>query len=107
MEQDTKGRSSTIDGRTSRHSGYAVNLRIRKRIEQAFGWAKTMAGLRKARHRGQPEFDWQFTFAMAAYNLVHQPKLLVDAAWQSDSVRCVPSEPKAPHSGGTSSGQCF
>ncbi len=55
---------------------YGVSLRIRKRIEEAFGWAKTVAGLRKAHHRGLPKIDWQFTFAMAAYNLVRLPKLL-------------------------------
>jgi transposase len=76
VAQNTNGRRSAIDGRTTRHPGYAVSLRIRKRIEEAFGWAKTVAGLRKARHRGLPKVDWQFTFAMAAYNLVRLPKLL-------------------------------
>jgi transposase len=80
VAQNDNGRRSAIDGRTTRHPGYAVSLRIRKRIEEAFGWAKTVAGLRKARHRGLPKIDWQFTFAMAAYNLVRLPKLLaVDA----------------------------
>jgi len=51
-------------------------MRIRKRIEEAFGWAKTVAGMRKLRHRGLPEADWQFVFAMAAYNLIRLPKLL-------------------------------
>ena len=55
-------------------------MRIRKRIEEAFGWAKTVAGLRKMRHRGLPKVDWQFTLAMAAYNLVRLPKLLAEAA---------------------------
>ncbi len=73
-------RRSAIDGRTTRHPGYAASLRIRKRIEEAFGWAKTVAGLRKARHRGLPKIDWQFTFAMAAYNLVRLPRLLAVAA---------------------------
>ncbi|MDQ2805209.1 MAG: IS5 family transposase [Pseudomonadota bacterium] len=76
VAQNISGRRSAIDGRTTRHPGYAVSLRIRKRIEEAFGWAKTVAGLRKARHRGLPKIDWQFTFAMAAYNLVRLPKLL-------------------------------
>jgi transposase len=80
VAQNDHGRRSAIDGRTTRHSGYAVSLRIRKRIEEAFGWAKTVAGLRKARHRGLPKIDWQFTFAMAAYNLVRLPKLLRAAA---------------------------
>jgi transposase len=80
VAQNTNGRRSAIDGRTTRHPGYAVSLRIRKRIEEAFGWAKTVAGLRKARHRGLPKIDWQFTFAMAAYNLIRLPKLLGAAA---------------------------
>ena len=76
LAQNTSGRRSAIDGRTTRHAGYEVSQRIRKRIEEAFGWAKTAAGLRKARHRGLPKIDWQFTLAMAAYNLVRLPKLL-------------------------------
>jgi Transposase DDE domain len=74
------GRRSAIDGRTTRHSGYAVSQRIRKRVEEAFGWAKTVAGLRKMRHRGLPKVGWQFTLAMAAYNLVRLPKLLIEPA---------------------------
>ena len=66
---------SAVDDETTRDPGY-VSLRIRKRIEEAFGWAKTVAGLSKARHRGLAKIDWQFTFAMAAYNLVRLPKLL-------------------------------
>lgn len=76
VAQSTSGRSSAIDGRTTRHGGYLASQRIRKRIEEAFGWAKTIAGLSKARHRGLAKIDWQFTFAMAAYNLVRLPKLL-------------------------------
>ena len=80
LAQNTSGRRSAIDGRTTRHPGYAISQRIRKRIEEAFGWAKTVAGLRKARHRGLPKIDWQFTLAMAAYNLVRLPKLLAVTA---------------------------
>jgi len=76
VAQNQSGRRSAIDGRTTRHPGYAVSQRIRKRIEEAFGWAKTVAGLRKLRHRGLPKVDWQFTLAMAAYDLVRLPKLL-------------------------------
>ena len=76
VAQNDKYRRSAIDGRTTRHPGYAVSLRIRKRIEEAFGWTKSIAGLRKARHRGLPKMDWQFTLAMAAYNLVTLPRLL-------------------------------
>ncbi len=80
VAQNDNGRRSAIDGRTTRHPGYVVSLRIRKRIEEAFGRAKTVAGLRKARHCGLPKIDWQFTFAMAAYNLVRLPRLLAAAA---------------------------
>src|SRR5262249_6117606 len=80
VAQNDNGRRSAIDGRTTRHAGYAVSMSIRKRIEEAFGWAKTVAGLRKARHRGLPKIDWQFTFAMAAYNLIRLPRLLAAAA---------------------------
>ena len=55
--------------------GYGMSLQRRKRIEQGFGWAKTIAGLSKARHRGLAKIDWQFTFAMAAYNLVRMRTL--------------------------------
>jgi len=66
VAQNQKGRRSAIDGRTTRHPGYDISQRIRKRIEEAFGWAKTVAGLRKMRHRGLPKVGWQFTLAMAA-----------------------------------------
>src|SRR5262249_61935611 len=82
VAQNTSARRSAIDGRTTRHPGYAISQRIRKRVEEAFGWAKTVAGLRKMRHRGLPNVDWQFTLAMAAYDLVRLPKLLAEpAAW--------------------------
>ncbi len=76
VAQNLSGRRSAIDDETARDPGYTVSLRIRKRIEEAFGWAKTIAGLSKARHRGLAKIDWQFTFAMAAFNLVRLPKLL-------------------------------
>jgi transposase len=80
VAQNTAGRRSAIDGRTTRHPGYAVSQCIRKRIEEAFGWAKTIAGLGKLHHRGLPKVDWQFTFAMAAYNLIRLPRLLAQGA---------------------------
>ena len=80
VAQNQGGRRSAIDRRTTRHVGYDISQRIRKRIEEAFGWAKTVAGLRKMRHRGLPKIDWQFTLAMAAYNLVRLPKLLAQPA---------------------------
>jgi len=65
VAQNTSGGRSAIDGRTTRHPGYAISQRIRKRVE---GWAKTVAGLRKMRHPGLPKVDWQFTLALAAYD---------------------------------------
>jgi hypothetical protein len=76
VAQNRSGRRSGIDGRTTRHAGYAVSLRIRKRIEEAFGWIKTIAGQRKTRFRGRDRVGWAFTFAAAAYNLVRLPRLL-------------------------------
>ena len=75
-----KRRHSAIDGRTTRHAGYATSQRIRKRIEEAFGWIKTIAGLRKTRFVGRGRTGWAFTFAAAAYNLVRLPKLLAEAS---------------------------
>ena len=80
VAQNSNRRRSAIDSRTTRHSGYAVSQRIRKRVEEAFGWAKTVAGLCKMRHRGLPKVGWQFTLAMAAYNLARLPKLLIETA---------------------------
>ena len=80
VTQNTKGRRSAIDGRTTRHPGYRVSLRGRKRIEEVFGWIKTAGGLRKTRHRGTALVGWMFTLTAAAYNLVRLPKLLTAAA---------------------------
>jgi len=79
VAQNTSGRSSAIDGRTTRHGGYVVSQRIRKRIEEAFGWIKTIARQEKSRFRGRDRVGWAFTFAAAAYNLVRLPKLLAEA----------------------------
>jgi transposase len=62
--------TSTIDERTTRHPGYALSQRKRKRVEEIFGWVKTVGGLHKTRHRGAELVDWMFTFALAAYNMV-------------------------------------
>jgi len=62
--------TSIIDERTTRHPGYVISQQKRKRIEEIFGWLKTVAGLRKTRHRGAARVGWMFTFALAAYNLV-------------------------------------
>jgi len=76
VAQNTNGRRSAIDRRTTRHAGYAASQRIRKRIEEGFGWIKTVAGQRKTKFRGRERVGWAFIFAAAAYNLVRLPKLM-------------------------------
>lgn len=78
VAQNTSGRRSAIDGRTTRHPGYALSIRVRKRIEEVFGWVKAVAGQRKTRFRGLSKVRSAFTFAVAAYNLVRLPKLLAE-----------------------------
>ena len=81
IAQNTKrSGGSAIDGRTTRHSGYAVSQKKRKRIEECFGWLKTIALMRKVRHRGIEKVGWVFTFAAAAYNLVRMRNLLASPA---------------------------
>jgi len=70
---------SAIDGRTTQHPGYQISQKKRKRIEECFGWLKTIALLRKVRHRGTLKVDWIFTFACAAYNLVRMRNLMAAA----------------------------
>ncbi|MGH9632563.1 MAG: IS5 family transposase [Bryobacteraceae bacterium] len=77
VAQNTKRTGgSAIDERTTRHGGYAVSQKKRKRIEECFGWLKTIALMRKVRHRGVEKVGWVFTFAAAAYNLVRMRNLL-------------------------------
>lgn len=71
-----KRRRSAIDARTTRHPGYEVSQRVRKRIEEAFGWAKTVGGLAKTKLRGTKRVAFKFTFTMAAYNLIRMRGLL-------------------------------
>jgi transposase len=80
VAQNTKrGGGSAIDERTTRHAGYGISQRKRKRIEESFGWLKTIALMRKVRHRGIHKVGWVFTFAAAAYNLVRMRNLLSPA----------------------------
>ena len=74
-----KPRRTAIDKRTTRHPGYAVSQRVRKRIEEGFGWIKTTGNLAKTRHRGLQRVAWTFALTAAAYNLIRLPKLLADA----------------------------
>lgn len=70
VAQNMTHRRSAIDARTTRHPGYVISQRTRKRVEEAFGWMKTIGLVRKLRHRGGPKVDWIFRFAAAAYNLI-------------------------------------
>jgi transposase len=74
-QNDGRPGGSAIDQRTTRHAGYRISQQKRKRIEECFGWLKTIALLRKVRHRGLAKVDWIFAFACAAYNLVRMRNL--------------------------------
>jgi transposase len=75
-----KAKGSALDARTTRHAGYAVSVRRRKLVEEAFGWGKTIAGMAKVKVRGLRCVRHAFTFAMPAYNLIRMPRLLAEAA---------------------------
>ena len=80
VAQNTARRGgSAIDGRTTRHLGYAISQRLRKRVEEIFGWMKTVALVRKTRFRGRARVGWMFTWAAAIYNLVRMRNLLEEA----------------------------
>jgi transposase len=70
-----KSKYSAIDGRTTRHPGYSISQGKRKRVEEIFGWMKTVGLMRKTRHRGVERVNWMFTFVLAAYNLVRMRNL--------------------------------
>jgi transposase len=76
VAQNNRNRSSAVDGRTTRHAGYAVSQRKRKRVEEIFGWMKTIGLMRKVRHRGRKLVQWMFTYTAAAYNLMRMGKLV-------------------------------
>ncbi len=75
VAQNTSNRRSAIDGRTTRHGGYQASQRVRRRIEQVFGWLKSAAGLRKSRYRGRPRTDFYATLAATSYNLLRIARL--------------------------------
>jgi len=70
VAQNNQRRQSAIDGRTTRHAGYAISQQKRQRVEEILGWLKTVGSMRKLRHRGVELVGWMFTLAAAAYNLV-------------------------------------
>jgi transposase len=76
IAQNTSGRRSALDARTTRHPGYEASQRTRKRIEEPFGWGKTIGGLARPMLRGIKKLDFKFTLTMAGYNLIRLPKLL-------------------------------
>jgi transposase len=69
---------TAIDARTVRHAGYTISQNKRKRVEEIFGWMKTVATMRKTRHRGKTKVDWIFTYAAAAYNLIRMRNILAE-----------------------------
>ena len=76
VSQNNTNRRSAIDARTTRHSGYRISTVKRKRIEEPFGWIKTVGGLRKTRHCGRALVEWFFVLTATAYNLIRIPKIL-------------------------------
>jgi hypothetical protein len=80
LSKTGKPRKTAVGARTTRHPGYAISQRCRKRIEEVFGWLKGSAGLAKVKLRGRARIDAVFTLALAAYNLIRLPKLLARPA---------------------------
>jgi len=78
LSKTGKRRKTRIDGRATRHPGYAVGQRIRKRIEEIFGWVKIPSGQAKTKFRGRRRVDASFTLSLAAYNLIRLPRLLAE-----------------------------
>ena len=76
LARNTSGRRSNVPPAIAETDGYAASQRLRKRIEEVFAWVKTIAGQDKTRHRGLARVGWQFTLALAAYNLIRLPKLM-------------------------------
>jgi transposase len=76
VAQNTSGRRSRIDERTTRHDGYRHSQKKRKLVEQVFGWIKTTAGQRQTKHRGRERVGWMFTFVTAVYNLIRIRNLM-------------------------------
>jgi IS5 family transposase len=80
LQQITKHRGSKIDQRTTRHVGYEISQRIRKRVEEVFGWFKTVGNFRKTRYRGLGANQLAVHMLVAAYNLLRIGKLTLAAA---------------------------
>ena len=76
IAQNTSGRRSALDARTTRHPGYEASQRMRKRIEEPFGWGKTIGGLARPMLRGIKKLDFKFALMLAGYNPIRLPKEL-------------------------------
>ena len=96
VAQNESGRRSAIDSRTATQPGYAVSQRIRKRVEEIFGWLKTVAGGRKLRHIGVRRNQLWAEFAVTAFNLVRMGNLVVEAARERDCPRILGYGPGRP-----------
>src|SRR5262249_10037978 len=79
QKHESDKRRSNLDGRTTRHEGYRISIKKRKRIEHIFGWLKTIALMRKVRHRGRTLVQWMFTLAVSGYNLIRMSKIAVQS----------------------------
>lgn len=79
VAQNHRNRRSAINARTTRHAGCEISQRKRKRVEEVFGWLKTVGLLRQTRYRGRERVGWMFTFATAVYNLVRIRNLTAEA----------------------------
>ena len=81
VAQNTKRRGgSAIDSRTAHHVGYTISQKVRKRVEEIFGWMKTVGSMRKTRHRGTDRVDWMFSFTAVAYNLIRMRNIMAESA---------------------------
>ena len=78
MAQNNTNRRSAIDARTTQHSGYAVSQRVRKRIEEIFGWGKVIGPIRKTKFRGQKPIRFQLLLTLAGYNLIRMRNILAE-----------------------------
>jgi hypothetical protein len=76
VAQNTTNRCSAIDQRTTRHRGYEISQQKRKRVEEPFGWSKTIGGLARPMLHGVRKLDFKFTLTMAAYDLIKLPRLI-------------------------------
>ncbi len=88
ITKNNKGRRSNMDGRTTRHPGYALSLSCRWLVEKSFGWLKQTGPVRQVKVRGLAKVDWTFVFSCAAHNLLRLPRLIAQQAAQGPEQQC-------------------